>query len=503
MAVQYILNPFTGNFDAINTASAPSPTSFSFSNNQSSFADVTGFLVDPSTSHAFTAEVSIERITSGSLLDVEDTAFYNNIAYAFPTTEFAIGLLSDGSIALGGDNATTSLNFVKVNSDGTTDSTFATNLGTGVNGTVNGIAVQSNDAIVYAGNSTSYNGTTVKMLTRVSSVGVLDTTFDTNLGTGPIGGNTSSVAIQADQKILAGGNFTSFNTSLAMSLVRLNTNGTVDTAFNTNLGTGFDATVDKIFVQADQKILVSGQFTQLNGNTRNRLVRLNSDGTLDTTFATNIGTGFNNEVHTVFQQADLKIVVGGEFTSFNGGTVSGIVRLNSDGTPDTTFNTNVSSEFTSSYVLAIGQQSSGKLIIGGNFTYTAGSFLLRLNTDGTLDSSFNTSLGSSVDNIVYDIKVQPNDQFIAVGTFSSFDGNARNRIIRYEMPADSDLITQQTIKGVYHSSTSSWLIAPGSAVGDNVGVIFQMTDLGQMQYESSDLTGTAVLNVMKFLVEAL
>ena len=85
----------------------------------------------------------------------------------------------------------------------------------------------------------------------------------------------------------------------------------------------------------DWKIVVGGQFTDFSGNTCNYIARLNSDGTLDTTFVSNTGSGFNQDTFCLALQSDGKIVVGGgNFTDFDGNPCNGIARLNSDGTFD-------------------------------------------------------------------------------------------------------------------------------------------------------------------------
>ena len=99
------------------------------------------------------------------------------------------------------------------------------------------------------------------------------------------------------------------------------------TGFNTNLGTGFNSTTEHIAIQSDGKIVICGSFVLLNGNNRKRLVRLNSNGTEDTSFYTNLGTGFSYRTQIIAIQSDGKILVGGEFTSFNGNTRNGLVRL--------------------------------------------------------------------------------------------------------------------------------------------------------------------------------
>jgi uncharacterized delta-60 repeat protein len=106
--------------------------------------------------------------------------------------------------------------------------------------------------------------------------------------------------------------------------------GTIDFSFNP--GTGFKDAVQSVVMQLDGKIIISGWFTSFDGAVTNRIARLNSDGSLDTSF--NIGSGFNGQVNSTPIQADGKIIVGGNFTSFNGVSRNRIARLNNDGTLD-------------------------------------------------------------------------------------------------------------------------------------------------------------------------
>jgi uncharacterized membrane protein len=100
--------------------------------------------------------------------------------------------------------------------------------------------------------------------------------------------------------------------------VRLNADGTRDTAFTTNTGTGADGTaVNTIAIQSDGKIVLGGSFANFNGVTVNRIVRLNADGTLDTAFTTNTGAGANSTVSTIAIQSDGKMILGGSFFGFN------------------------------------------------------------------------------------------------------------------------------------------------------------------------------------------
>ena len=87
---------------------------------------------------------------------------------------------------------------------------------------------------------------------------------------------------------------------------------------------GFNGTVSAIATQTDGKILVGGSFTSYKGVTENRIIRLNSDGTKDNSF--NTGTGFDATVYTIEIQADGKILVGGNFSSYNGDLENFIIR---------------------------------------------------------------------------------------------------------------------------------------------------------------------------------
>src|SRR5690606_5337296 len=217
-------------------------------------------------------------------------------------------------------------------------------------------------------------------LVRLNSNGTLDTSFYVEP---EFNDYVQSVILQPDGKILVGGNFTTFNGTAQNRIARLNSDGTLDTSFN--IGTGFNEWVRRITLQPDGKILVGGGFTAFNGTAQNSLVRLNSDGTLDTSF--NLGGGFDNVVTPITLQPDGKILVGGSFTTFNGTAQNRIARLNSDGTLDTSFN--IGTGF-NSFVPSIALQPDGKILVGGNFTVFNGTTqnrITRLNSDGTLDTS--------------------------------------------------------------------------------------------------------------------
>src|SRR5262249_51795292 len=142
-----------------------------------------------------------------------------------------------------------------------------------------------------------------------------------------------------DNKILVGGGFNSYNGNTRNYVVRLSPAGTVDASFG--FATGLDSTVNALIVQPDGKVLLGGQFGSYNNGggkklTRSRVLRLNSDGKLDLSFDPNVS--FNGSVNALVLQTDGQILVGGSFSSINGGSRSGLVRLSSNGTMDVSFN---------------------------------------------------------------------------------------------------------------------------------------------------------------------
>src|SRR5437899_1443246 len=193
-----------------------------------------------------------------------------------------------------------------------------------------------------------------------------------------------SLVVQADGKIVMGGDFTTLPGQIRNNIGRLNADGTLDPSFNPGVG---EVAVCFSFVnclaqQADGKILVGGGFTTLGGQSRNNIGRLNADGTLDTSF----NPGADGNVLSLAVQADGKILVGGAFATLGGHSRSNIGRLNADGTLDTSFNPGANNS-----VLSLALQADGKILVGGGFTTLGGwirGYLGRLNADGTYDRLF-------------------------------------------------------------------------------------------------------------------
>jgi uncharacterized delta-60 repeat protein len=310
---------------------------------------------------------------------------------------------------------------------------FVNSLGSDPSRTIN---TQIDGKIIIGGGFQSFNGYPAPNLCRLNSNGALDLTF--NIGSGFsgtynmfFGSSVYTTAIQNDGKIIVGGNFLSFNGINKFGICRLNQNGTIDPSFNSL--TGFNGAVRKVCLQSDGKIIVGGDFTTYNSTTVNRICRLNPDGTLDTSF--NIGLGFNSpqseSVYDLVIQQDGKIIVGGYFSQFNGVSKHKILRLNTNGTLDASFN--IGSGFGSGGggIWSMALQTDGKILIAGMlYVYNGQSIsnICRLNTNGSLDLSF--LQGSGFNNPTFSVSVQSNGKIVIGGQFSSYNGTNRSNIIR-------------------------------------------------------------------------
>jgi len=408
-----------------------------------------------------------------------DPAFAIGTGFDFFTNSVAVQ--SDGKIIVGGSfssyNGTTIGKYIaRLNPDGTLDTSFST--GTGFTGSVSYIAIQSDGKIIMSGGFNNYNGTPVKYIARLNSNGSLDTAFTLNLGSN---GGASSIALQSDGKILLAGGSYNYNGNVS-NIVRLNNDGTIDTSFVS--GTGFNyvpySGINSLVVQSDGKIVVGGVFNSYNGTSiGNHIARLNSNGSLDTSF--NTGTGFNSSVDSLTVQSDGKFVAGGYFSSYNGTTSKYIARLNNDGSFDTSFT--IGAGFNSS-VTSVAVQSDGKIVAGGNFTSfngTASGAIARLNSNGTIDTGF--TVGTGFNSFVQSFALQSDGKIVTVGQSSSFNGTNSNYIARLSPPAA--VATKLAITGLSATATLNSPVTFNVTAQDVNGATFPGYT-GTVNFTSSD-----------------
>lgn len=377
---------------------------------------------------------SITAITAGNI----DTTFDVGIGFDGGISSNMI-IQPDGKIVVGGGftsyDGTESYFIIRLNSDGSVDSTF--NVGSGFNNVVNSMALQPDGKILVSGSFTSYNEVGSNYLIRLNPDGSIDNTFD--IGTG-LNNRAWGIALQPDGKIILVGTFTTYNESSFNHIIRLNSDGSVDNTFD--IGTGFGSEAFRAIIQPDGKIIVSGFFTTYKGVGVNRIIRLNSDGSVDNTFSS--GSGFNNYAEPIALQPDGKIIVGGFFTSYNGVSSNYIIRLNSDGSVDNTFD--IGNGF-NGYTQAIEIQPDGKILVGGDFTYynetSPINRIIRLNSDGSIDTTFEVA---GFDSYPYSIVTQSDGNIVIGGNFTSYGPVLSNFIIR--------LIGEPLVDGVFYNLTN-------------------------------------------------
>ena len=246
-------------------------------------------------------------------------------------------------------------------------------------------------------------------------------------------GSVRVVVVQPDGKILIGGDFTTLspNGGAAVTrnrIARLNADGTLDTAFNPNANGG----VYSIAVQADGKILVGGIFSSeigqptIGGQTRNFIARLDAT----TGLADSFNPDPNDDVYSIAVQPDGKILVGGYFGTIGGQSRQRIARLD----PATGLSDSFSAGAIGSAVFSIALQADGKILVGGVFSYIGAQqrhHIARLDPTTGESDSFNPN----ANNAVRSIAVQADGKILAAGMFAganSIGGQERNRIARLD-----------------------------------------------------------------------
>jgi uncharacterized delta-60 repeat protein len=225
-----------------------------------------------------------------------------------------------------------------------------------------------------------------------------------------------------DGKVLVAGRFESINGHTTNDIARLNSNGSIDTSFTaTNVGGGFSATsqyINTLVTQSDDKIIIVGSFSSVESNSRTGVARLNTNGTIDTGFS-NPGFTTFSEVRDVAIQNDDKIVVVGRFDG-------GIKRLNTDGTIDASLNVPDSTGFTDNAFYSVALLPSGSeeaILVGGDFNQwnTSANYdkLVKLSISGSLDTEFagiNLDLSGSLD-VIKRIKIGSDSNIYIAGKF--------------------------------------------------------------------------------------
>jgi uncharacterized delta-60 repeat protein len=367
------------------------------------------------------ARVGIARLnTDGSL----DTSFY---PVDLIGDVKAIAIQPDGKILIGGGFQVVNSSrkyIIRLNADGSLDTTFA-DISSGFNSNVspsfvNNIRIASDGKILFSGQFDILGRSTVA---RLNSDGTLDTGFYLP----GFGGTVLDFDVQTDGKVVLTGS----------DVGRYNSDGSIDNTFTVAQTGG----TTKVRVLPSGKILIGGNFNSVNGIQQGRFARLNSDGSLDINFNVN-GLGANSDVNDIFVAADGKIFIGGNFSLYNGVPRNKLAKLNADGTLDTSFFFTPPSA--STYIGEIDAGIGGQIYITGTATGSATDSVGRLNSDGSIDGSFIPAKAGG-GGIVRDIVRQPDGKFIIAGLFTVVNGVPKTDIARLNADGSVDTMFHSTV----------------------------------------------------------
>lgn len=321
---------------------------------------------------------------------------------------------------------------------------------------------------------------------------VLDHTFDTDgkvTTEFSISSSANSMAVQADGKILVSGYFNT-GSSTDFMVVRYNTDGSLDNDFGTqgkvatDIGTNSWDYGNAVAVQADGKILVAGHTTASSGGAVAdiAIVRYNTNGSPDNTFDTDgkatadVVSGSTDYPRPMILQNDGKILVAGlSYVSSRSRFDIGIVRFNTNGSLDQSFdtdgrvNSDVNPEVPEETLVAMALDGDGKILVATTSSNSSDFMVLRYNTNGSLDTTFDADGKITTDIDGYDyarsIAVQPDGKILVAGTSEGVDYSislARFKAIPVNQPttvAPTETVASTTTVAAAPATT----VAPASA----------------------------------------
>lgn len=360
---------------------------------------------------------------------------------------------------------------------GNIDATFNTNCGSGTNGAIYSLDIQPDGKIILGGNFTNFNAFADGNLDRILPSGGIDGTFI--VGTG-FDGYVDQINVLSSGKILAAGGFLNVQGNSNSFIGMLNSDGTVNSIF---AGIGTNSYVKDFIELPTGKIMIGGQFLTYAGSNMPYLGIIYDSGNVDA--VTNIGSGPNGSVNGIVGTTNHSFLFG-NFSSYDGHNTNGIVKIFHDGTFDSSFDCGSGPN---SEISCLVVQNDGKIIVGGSFSSFNGincNGLVRLNTNGSVDASFN--IGTGFSDYVKDAVIQPDGKIIVVGNFNQYNGVNRSKIVR--------LLPNGTLDPVFNPGTGFNLLPHELKLSSdgNVVVVGEFTEYNSTPVgHLVKLNGAAVL----------
>lgn len=254
--------------------------------------------------------------------------------------------------------------------DGTRDEQFSTGPGTGhgmAAGPIVALLAADKGKVIVAYQHVEWFTTKMTLsLTRLKADGSVDDGFSTQMISEDTAGQAiiaNRLASYPDGRFVLSGWFSKVGEVARTNLVRFISNGMVDESFNA--GSAANGTIYSLVVDAEGRLLLAGEFTEVQGVPRNRIARLLPNGQLDASF--DPGSGADATVYCLALQSNGRIWIGGAFATFNGAASPSIARLNADGSRDLACNFGTGFAGGAARIDALSLQPDGSLLAGGYF----------------------------------------------------------------------------------------------------------------------------------------
>jgi uncharacterized delta-60 repeat protein len=379
------------------------------------------------------AEVNINGSTANNEPPGQPVTSFNA---SFNGPVLSLAVQTNGELLAGGEftlaDGLPRQYMARLTANGSLDPGFLSILpSTGANAPINAITIETNGLVLIGGEFTAFDNSPINYIARLNLNGSLDTGFNVGSAANNPVYALAQTFVNGQSRVVVGGAFSSFDSSPANGIVQLLDNGTVDAGFSASA----NATVYALAVQPNGQIVMGGDFTNVNGVAVNHIARLNPNGSVDFGFTNAISSpmaGANASVHAIAIQPDGRILIGGNFTNVDGVPCNYVARLNQNGTLDMTFSNALlnASAGANGPVDTIALQSDTRIVVGGSFTQFNGvtrNRITRLNPNGGTDYTIN--FGTGADGSVNAAVLQYDGSIVLGGAFLNYNGQPNPYIV--------------------------------------------------------------------------